>query len=133
MHMLAGTEAAVDLVSLAVTRSGTLQQRGGGFQAAPIRVVLILCSRAVVRCCDRHGRLRLNRGNAPSCTRCFSTFGPRQGGCGFSATGILKNIAVSRHAANFLAAATINLNMPPGFGGDSPMKGSGGGGYARAF
>jgi hypothetical protein len=47
-------------------------------------------------------------------------------GCGFSATGILKNIAVSRHAANFLAAATINLNMPPGSGGDSPMKGSGG-------
>ena len=52
MHMLAGTEAAVDLVSLAVTRSGTLQQRGGGFRAEPIRVVLRLCSRAVVRCCD---------------------------------------------------------------------------------
>jgi C4-dicarboxylate transporter len=54
-------------------------------------------------------------------------------GCGFSATGILKNIAVSRHAANFLAAATINLNMPPGSGGDSPMKGERRGGYARAF
>ena len=35
MHMLAGTEAAVDLVSLIVTRSGTLQQRGGGFRAEP--------------------------------------------------------------------------------------------------
>ena len=38
MHMVAVTEAAVDLVSLAVTRSGTLQQRGGGFRAEPIRV-----------------------------------------------------------------------------------------------
>jgi len=42
--------------------------------------------------------------------------------CSFSATGIPKSIAVGRHVANFLSAATINLNMPPGFGGDLPMK-----------
>ena len=47
--------------------------------------------------------------------------------CSFSATGIPKSIGVGRHVTNFLSAATINLNMPPGFGGDLPMKGSGGG------
>lgn len=49
-------------------------------------------------------------------------------GCGFSATGTLKNTAVSRHAANFLAAATINLKSASGI-----RRQGQGGGYARAF
>jgi hypothetical protein len=42
-------------------------------------------------------------------------------------TGIPKSIAVGAHVANFPAAATIKVNMHSGFGGDLPMKGSGGG------
>ena len=116
MHMVAVTEAAVDLVSLAVTRSGTLPQRGGGFRAEPSR-----------------STSATEPGATPRLARMFLDIWAPSSGCGFSATGTLKNTAVSRHAANFLAAATINLNMPPGSGGDSPMKGERRGGYARAF
>jgi len=44
---------------LLISGAVAFSKRGGGFRAEPIRVVLRLYSRAVVRCCDRHGRPRL--------------------------------------------------------------------------